>query len=127
MGQTLRSILHFTPEALLKELILVSDGNPTEFVYERQLSAMSSKVVILKNSERKGLMMAKTQGAEKASGDVLVFMEPHCIVNRDWLQPLLAHLVKYPRGLVQPMLDIIPQGKFRRYMAATSALWRFEW
>lgn len=38
---------------------------------------------------------------------MLVFLDSHCEVNQDWLQPLLAPIQKDRRTVVCPIIDII--------------------
>lgn len=40
-------------------------------------------------------------------GDVLVFLDSHCEVNRVWLEPLLAAIAKDRKMVVCPMVDSI--------------------
>lgn len=125
--KTMKSILYFTEDKLIHEFILISDGNPPEYTYEKALLALSPKVKVVKNEERMGLIKAKMKAVAMARAPVLVFMEAHCIVNRAWLEPLLARLVEYPRALVQPTLDVIPQDNFGKYYKGARGHWRFEW
>lgn len=125
MRCTMEAILHFTPDWLLEEIIFVSDGN--EDSREKELTAMSPKVKVIALPERQGLIRAKMKGVEAASAPVIVFMEAHVIVNRDWLRPLLQRLVLNPRTLAMPALDIIPQDNFRVYQKTPPIIWRYEW
>merc|ERR1719160_2454277 len=67
------------------------------------------------------------QGVEAAKAPVIVFMEAHCIVNRDWLQPLLQRIVDDPKSLAMPNLDVIPQDNWELYYPGHPGHWRFEW
>lgn len=126
MRDTMSALLHFTDQEQVHEYVFISDGN--EDTKEKELRAMSSKVVVYSFSERQGLILAKMKGAEIATGSVLVFMEAHCIVNREWLPPLLHQLALKPKALVMPMLDIIPQENWAQYFAGGSRYhWRYEW
>eukprot|EP00746_Dinoflagellata_sp_MGD_P006457 gnl/MRDRNA2_/MRDRNA2_112633_c0_seq1.p1 gnl/MRDRNA2_/MRDRNA2_112633_c0~~gnl/MRDRNA2_/MRDRNA2_112633_c0_seq1.p1 ORF type:complete len:441 (-),score=61.86 gnl/MRDRNA2_/MRDRNA2_112633_c0_seq1:39-1361(-) len=125
LSGTLRALLHFTPDELVEEFIFISDGN--EDSKEIELKAMSSKMRVIANAERQGLIRAKMQGVEAAKAPVIVFMEGHCIVNRDWLQPLLQRIVENPKSLAMPSLDIIPQDNWEMYFHNHPGHWRFEW
>lgn len=126
-SKTMKSILHYTPDRLIKEFIFVSDGNPPELTYERDLTAMSPKVRMIINQKRTGLMKAKMKAVSMAAGSVLVFLEAHCIVNKNWLEPLLVRIQESPNALVQPALDAIPQDDFESYYPGANGHWRFEW
>ncbi|VDI29231.1 Hypothetical predicted protein, partial [Mytilus galloprovincialis] len=50
----------------------------------------------------------KTRGREgKKKGEVLVFLDSHCEVNTDWLQPLLTRIVEDRVNVVVPVIDIV--------------------
>jgi polypeptide N-acetylgalactosaminyltransferase len=125
MQGTVNSILHFTPDRLLEQIIFVSDGNRHPRVEE--LEAMSPKLKVLVLPKRQGLIKAKMRGMELVKASVVVFLEPHCIVNRRWLEPLLVRIEAIPRGLVMPVLDAIPQDNFRSYQRAAVGHFRLEW
>jgi len=125
MKGTMEALLQYTPEALVEEVIFVSDGNPD--AREKALKAMSPKVKVIELPERQGLIRAKMRGVAAASAPILVFMEAHCIVNRMWLEPLLDRIREEPKALVMPALDIIPQEDWGRYFKTPPILWRYEW
>mmetsp|Transcript_70646 Transcript_70646/g.178128 ORF Transcript_70646/g.178128 Transcript_70646/m.178128 type:complete len:480 (+) Transcript_70646:112-1551(+) len=122
---TMQALLHFTPDDLIEEFIFISDGNVDS--KEKELTAMSSKVKVIALPERQGLIRAKMKGVEVAKAPVIVFMEGHCIVNRDWLPPLLERLILDPKALAMPSLDIIPQDNWHAYHKTPPIIWRYEW
>eukprot|EP00434_Breviolum_minutum_P029990 symbB.v1.2.026520.t2/scaffold2657.1/size73794/4 len=60
---------------------------------------------------------------------VIIFMEPHCVVSRQWLEPLLEQLAlaKDHKTLVMPTLDIIPENNFNQYLPANHHIGGFDW
>lgn len=126
LRDTLQSVVHYTPDELLEEIIFMSDGNVD--TYEKELTAISSKVKVHGFKKRQGLIRAKAAAVAKASAPVIMFLEGHCIVNRHWLPPLLRQLVKNPKALVMPTLDVISQTDWYSYRPGPAAIhWRFEW
>jgi len=49
---------------------------------------------LVRNKEREGLINTRTIGAKASSADVVIFLDAHCEVNRNWLPPLLAPIRK---------------------------------
>eukprot|EP00927_Polykrikos_kofoidii_P037133 TRINITY_DN31305_c0_g1_i1.p1 TRINITY_DN31305_c0_g1~~TRINITY_DN31305_c0_g1_i1.p1 ORF type:complete len:436 (+),score=46.18 TRINITY_DN31305_c0_g1_i1:197-1309(+) len=124
---SLRSILYFTPNALLQEILMISDGNTPEATYKELLTSLSPKLRVIELPQRLGLIQAKMIGVEQAKAEVLVFMEPHCIVNHQWLEPLLMRIQQNPGTLAMPQLDTIPADNWKDYISGDPGLWRFEW
>lgn len=57
---------------------------------EDYLADFGDKVRLIRNKEREGLIRTRTNGAKIARGEVVIFLDAHCEVNRNWLPPLLA-------------------------------------
>eukprot|EP00927_Polykrikos_kofoidii_P066642 TRINITY_DN62202_c0_g1_i1.p1 TRINITY_DN62202_c0_g1~~TRINITY_DN62202_c0_g1_i1.p1 ORF type:complete len:431 (-),score=54.02 TRINITY_DN62202_c0_g1_i1:382-1674(-) len=125
MQQTMKALLHFTPDILVEEYIWISDGNKN--TREKELTAMSNKVKVISFKERVGLIKAKMRGATEAKGNVLVFFEAHCIPNRWWLQGIMHRVILKPKVLAMPALDAIPERDWYKYHAVTPGHWRYEW
>uniref|UniRef100_A0A3Q3FGJ9 Polypeptide N-acetylgalactosaminyltransferase n=1 Tax=Labrus bergylta TaxID=56723 RepID=A0A3Q3FGJ9_9LABR len=109
--RTVHSVLDRTPAYLLHEIILVDDHSELEELKEdldRYVSQeLLSKVKLVRNQKREGLIRGRMIGASHASGEVLVFLDSHCEVNSDWLQPLLTPILKDAHTVVCPVIDII--------------------
>ncbi|XP_036885427.1 inactive polypeptide N-acetylgalactosaminyltransferase-like protein 5 [Sturnira hondurensis] len=108
--RTVSSVMSFTPHQLLEEIILVDDMSKFDDLKEKldcHLEKFRGKVTLVRNQRREGLVRARMIGAARASGDVLVFMDSHCEVNRMWLEPLLEAVAKNRRVAACPILDVI--------------------
>lgn len=77
--RTVHSVVNRTPRELLKEVILVNDNSTNEELYgelegyvRRQFGGL---VRVKKLNERKGLIVTRLEGAEIATGEILVFLE----------------------------------------------------
>ncbi|XP_045693800.1 inactive polypeptide N-acetylgalactosaminyltransferase-like protein 5 [Phyllostomus hastatus] len=108
--RTVTSVVHFTPHQLLEEIILVDDMSKFDDLKEKldyHLEKFRGKVKLVRTERREGLIRARMAGAARASGDVLVFLDSHCEVNRMWLQPLLAAVAQHRRTVVCPVIDVI--------------------
>ena len=49
---------------------------------------------------------------EAATGDTLVFLDSHCEVEADWLQPLLARIQLSTKTIASPVIDNINLNTF---------------
>lgn len=128
---TIGSIVHSTPHESIEELIFISDGNTDEESHEDAIQELAKtagiSIRVIRFPSRQGLIYAKMLGAQEAVGHVVMFFEPHCIVNKGWLPPLLHVLNQKRNSLVLPTLDYIPQTDFSQYHKAVPGRYRFEW
>merc|ERR1711879_859043 len=79
---TVGSIIVNTPEVLLEEVIFIDDGNDNGWSFHDELRALHPKVKVHRNDNRLGLIQSKIVGADISTGEVLMFMEPHCVVAK---------------------------------------------
>lgn len=81
----LHSICNRTPPKVLKEIILVSDASTDERLdgplREYCKENFGNKVVFFINEKRKGLIVTRMEGARKATGEVIVFLDSHMEVG----------------------------------------------
>lgn len=127
MRHMVASVLDRTPPAFLEEMIFISDGNEEGHIFEDDLKALSPKIKLIKFDERRGLIRAKTFGAQQAVGKVILFFEPHCIVGESWLEPLLWVLQNNPNATVLPILDLLSQDDPTQYSSSMIGNYRIEW
>ncbi|XP_041102780.1 polypeptide N-acetylgalactosaminyltransferase 11-like [Polyodon spathula] len=128
--RTVHSVLDRTPSYLLHEVILVDDNS--EFTdLKEELDAyikknLPSKVKLVRNAKREGLIRGRMIGASQATGEVLVFLDSHCEVNEMWLQPLLTPIKEDRRAVVCPVIDIISADTLR-YSSSPIVRGGFNW
>ena len=96
--RTLHGIYNRSPHELLDEIILVNDASTRDLLYEPLEKYVNDnfhgKVKVVKLATRKGLIVARMEGAKVATSEVLVFLDAHIEVNVNWLPPLLGELNK---------------------------------
>ncbi|KAL0099258.1 hypothetical protein PUN28_020083 [Cardiocondyla obscurior] len=111
--RTVHSVLKGSPTNLLKEIILVDDHSEEEELQGKLdyylLTRLPRKVKLLRLPYRQGLIRARLHGAKNASGDVLVFLDAHCEVIKDWLQPLLQRIKDNESAVLMPIIDNISE------------------
>ncbi|XP_019743055.1 polypeptide N-acetylgalactosaminyltransferase 11 isoform X2 [Hippocampus comes] len=130
LTRTVRSVLDRTPARLLHEIILVDDHSEltelSEDLERLVREQLPRNVKLLRNQRREGLIRGRMIGAQHATGEVLVFLDSHCEVNRAWLQPLLAAIRAQRRTVVCPVIDIISADTLA-YSASPVVRGGFNW
>ncbi|KAG5857895.1 hypothetical protein ANANG_G00024250 [Anguilla anguilla] len=123
--RTIKSVLLRSPAALIQEIILVDDFSTDP--EDCQLLAQIPKVICLRNERREGLIRSRVRGAGVATASILTFLDSHCEVNTDWLQPMLQRVKEDHTRVVSPIIDVISLDNFA-YLAASADLGvRFDW
>lgn len=113
-------------------LILIS-YNITEDLKDKldsYITRFNGKVRVIRNTQREGLIRTRTIGAQESKGDVVVFLDAHCEVNRNWLPPLLAPIYRDRTTMTVPIIDGVDHNTFEyRPVYSPGTLFRgiFEW
>uniref|UniRef100_H0WWI6 Polypeptide N-acetylgalactosaminyltransferase like 5 n=2 Tax=Otolemur garnettii TaxID=30611 RepID=H0WWI6_OTOGA len=127
--RTMFSVVNLTPNSLLEEIILVDDMSEFDDLKEKLdyvLEVFRGKIKLIRNQKREGLIRGRMIGAARASGDVLVFLDSHCEVNKGWLEPLLYSIAKDHKMVVCPLIDVIDETTLE-YRASPVVRGAFDW
>ena len=89
--------------------------------------AQLKKVHLLRMPRREGLVRARLQGAKAARGDVITFLDSHCEVNIDWLEPLLTRIQGDRTTVTIPAVDIIDYDTFEYKRQIYTTIGGFRW
>ncbi|XP_011301434.1 polypeptide N-acetylgalactosaminyltransferase 1 [Fopius arisanus] len=118
--RTITSVLNNSPKEILQEVILVDDASDEddlqgklEFYLMKRFD--TERVKLIRLPERRGLIRARLKGAKAASGEVLVFLDAHCEVIVQWLEPLLMRIQKKTDAVVMPIIDNISEETLEYY------------
>lgn len=138
LARTAHAILNTSPPQHLKEIMMVDDASVVDAdrypkkrwkEVQKRLTAYCKnlpKVTLVRLRERRGLMLARMEGAWRATGDVLVFLDSHVEPTRGWLEALLARVKQHPTHVVLPTIGSIDSERFSLGGGGISVL-SFTW
>uniref|UniRef100_T1GY91 Glycosyltransferase 2-like domain-containing protein n=1 Tax=Megaselia scalaris TaxID=36166 RepID=T1GY91_MEGSC len=95
--RTVHSVINRSPKHVLQEVLLVDDFSEKEDLkgkLDEEVKSFNGLVRLIRNEERGGLIRTRSRGAQEARGEVIVFLDAHCEVNKNWLPPLLAPIYR---------------------------------
>uniref|UniRef100_A0A673A8V2 polypeptide N-acetylgalactosaminyltransferase n=1 Tax=Sphaeramia orbicularis TaxID=375764 RepID=A0A673A8V2_9TELE len=123
--RTVKSVLMRSPPSLIQEIILIDDfsSDPDDC----QLLSQIPKVRCLRNGRREGLIRSRVRGANTASAAILTFLDSHCEVNADWLQPMIQRVKEDHTRVVSPIIDVISLDNFAYLAASADLRGGFDW
>lgn len=113
--RTVHSVINRSPKEILKEVLLVddfSDKDNLKSSLDTYIERFDGKVRLIRNTQREGLIRTRSRGAKEAKGEVIVFLDAHCEVNKNWLPPLLAPIYRDNKILTVPIIDGIDHKTF---------------
>ena len=131
--RTIHSVINRTPGQFLEEILLVDDFSDKADLgssLESYIKIFRGQVRLVRNKERQGLIRSRNTGAQEARGVVVVFLDAHCEVNRNWLPPLLAPIYRNFTTMTVPIIDGVDHDTFQYtpvYQAEEHFRGIFEW
>uniref|UniRef100_A0AAR2L3A4 Polypeptide N-acetylgalactosaminyltransferase n=1 Tax=Pygocentrus nattereri TaxID=42514 RepID=A0AAR2L3A4_PYGNA len=112
---------------LLCVFILCNLMSPLSLAEDCQLLSQIPKVRCLRNERREGLIRSRVRGASAASASILTFLDSHCEVNTDWLQPMIQRVKEDHTRVVSPIIDVISLDNFAYLAASADLRGGFDW
>ncbi|UJR22834.1 hypothetical protein I4U23_025864 [Adineta vaga] len=106
--RTVQSVINTSPPELLKEVVLIDDGSTVASLkepLEKYIKRWNGLVKLYRTGKRVGLIEARTLGAQKSIGDVIVILDAHCECVTNWLPPLLTRIALNRKALAAPIVD----------------------
>ena len=114
--KTARSIGELTPKEVLQEIIVVDDGStpPLEEYFKENGADVLEKypVKFVRHETFTGLINAKKQGGDRATGDVLTFLDCHVLPRdygegKSWSDGIMSRIAgNYKRIVVPSITDL---------------------
>jgi len=114
--KTVRSVFETTPADVLKEIIVVDDGSEPplgDSVLQEEIRE-KYRVKLLRHAQTVGLIGAKKDGGDAASGDVIVFFDCHVAPQKGWYVSFLQLINDNRRRIVVPMITDLDVSTWRQ-------------
>lgn len=104
--KTVRSVFDSTPQSILREIIVVDDGSspPLETTHLTEDVRAQYRVRVIRHAETVGLIGAKKDGGDAATGDIVVFFDCHVAPQPGWHRSFLGLIAENYRRIVVPVI-----------------------
>uniref|UniRef100_A0AAQ5XXC4 Polypeptide N-acetylgalactosaminyltransferase n=1 Tax=Amphiprion ocellaris TaxID=80972 RepID=A0AAQ5XXC4_AMPOC len=127
--RTIKSVLMRSPPSLIQEIILIDDFSSDR--EQHQVQSHCRYVTFLRLNRlvfpASGLIRSRVRGASSASASILTFLDSHCEVNADWLQPMIQRVKEDHTRVVSPIIDVISLDNFAYLAASADLRGGFDW
>jgi len=113
--RTVHNVINNSPKELIHEIVMIDDGSKKPHLGSRldeYITRFNGLVKLFRNSRREGLIRARSIGARKSSGEILVYLDAHCEAEPNWLPPLITPIINDHRACTVPLIDVIDGNKY---------------
>ncbi|CAE8645738.1 unnamed protein product, partial [Polarella glacialis] len=116
---TVRSVYESMPLGLLHEIIVVDDGTnpPLSESYLGSDVREQYNVKIIRHAETVGLIGAKKDGGDAATGDIVVFFDCHVAPQPGWHDSFMRLIGENYRRIVTPVITELDVGTWKQRSA----------
>jgi len=113
---TVRAVHGSLPEGLLQEIIVVDDGTMPPLSESFLDSAIRERygVQIIRHAETVGLIGAKKDGGDAATGDIVVFFDCHVAPQPGWHRSFMRLIGDNYRRIVTPVITDLDVGTWKQ-------------
>jgi len=99
--------IHYSKDPHIQWIIVdngSTDATEGLLKYWEDIMGVGDRLIILKNETNRGFSVACNQGAERAEGDIFLFLNNDVVIKGDYVTPLEKALADNPNSLVGPQL-----------------------
>jgi len=127
--RTVYSVINRSPPHLLAEIILVDDASTLPRLGQelQDLVDTMPKVRLIRNSERRGLMVTRMKGVLESRSQVLTFLDSHIEATEGWLPPLLERIYLNPKAIACPVIEEVNDKTFQYKFVTRDLVGVFFW
>eukprot|EP00439_Symbiodinium_sp_Y106_P047573 s3723_g6.t1 len=113
---TVRAVYESVPANILHEIIVVDDGSepPLAESFLTRDVVNVYKVTIIRHAQTVGLIGAKKDGGDAATGDIVVFFDCHVAPQPGWHESFLRLIGENYRRIVTPVITDLDVGTWQQ-------------
>jgi glycosyltransferase involved in cell wall biosynthesis len=103
--KTVRAIFEATPREELHEIVIVDDASQPVISQDISLDELEAhRGRIIRHDVAQGLIRSKKDGADSATGDIIVFLDCHVKPIDGWTEDLFQNIRENPKRIVVPTI-----------------------